>query len=52
MTTTQITATRLEGTDYRYTNLGGAYRLYALDSDDTVRMFRTWDAMWAFARGL
>lgn len=43
---------RLAGTDYFFTNLGGAYRLYRVDApyaEQRVGIFGTWSEMWAFA---
>lgn len=40
---------RLNGTDFIFTNLGGGYRLYSAPfAEDQVGMFRSWGEMWAW----
>jgi hypothetical protein len=52
-----VTGSRLNGTDYIFTNLGGAYRVYPLTGEvayakDCIGVFRTWDEMWAAVNAL
>jgi hypothetical protein len=49
-----VCGSRLNGTDYIFTNLGGGYRLYPLNgavayAEDCIGVFSTWDEMWAAA---
>lgn len=44
---------RLDGTDYIFTNLGGRYRIFAADSpygDAQIATFTRWDDMWDWVR--
>ena len=46
-----ICASRLNGTEYIFTNLGGRYRVYPLAApyaECQAATFTTWDDMWAW----